>query len=229
MNQLAIRDHSREGLTAEKFFQPFRLLSPQNTHAIAKVSAFQKISISKINELLGIDIRGVILDIDECVAPHHGEILPENIAAITAMIQEGISMVIYSNMESTDRYNPLIEAVRNETGYLIKVMTNIPAKPHPAGFQACAEELELPPENIAMIGDNFLTDGGAIRSGMKFIKVKPIASPKTSGKRLIQKSFRTLAEKLSDLHDKITKRPVLTDDHLESGAFADPDALRNVG
>ncbi len=230
MNELVIKDKSREGLTGAKFLQPFRLFHPANTHAIAKVNAFQNISIQKINELLGLDIQGIILDIDECVAPHHGEILPENIAKISEMIKEGIKLVIYSNMEATDRYNPLIETVRSETGYTIKIMTNIPAKPDPEGFKACEQELVLPPEKIAMIGDNLLTDGGAIRVGMHFIKVKPIKSPETSGKRRIQKGFRTMAEGLSNFHDRLTQRRVLTDVDLhENVASANPDALRNAG
>lgn len=228
--QLQIQDKSREGLTSAKFLQPFRLLNPENTYAIAKVSAFSKINIARINALLNLQIQGIILDIDECVAPHHGEILPENVAKITEMIKEGIRLVIYSNMEATDRYNPLIETVRNETGYTIKVMTNIPAKPAKQGFETCAKELDLPPENIAMVGDNFLTDGGAIQAGMNFIKVKPIESPQISGKRRIQKGFRSMSEGISNFHDRLTQRKVLTDDDLdENAASADPDVLRNVG
>lgn len=212
-NPIALKDQSREGLTKAKFAQPFRLLRPKNNHAIAKVSAFRYINIQKINELLGLNIQGLILDVDECIAPHHGEILPENIEAITTIVQQGIKIVIYSNMEATDRYLPLIEAVKDQTGYLIRIMTNIPAKPDPRGFKACQESLELPPENIAMVGDNFITDGGAIGAGIKFIKVKPIKSPKNSGKRLAQKTFRGMFASLSDFYD-LLGRKVLTDKDL---------------
>lgn len=120
-----------------------RLFAPSLNHAIAKVSSFSVIDISRINELLGTNFKGVILDIDECVAPHHGEVLQENVDAIIEMVNQGVKIVIFSNMKASERYNPLIEAVRDSTGYELKVITSRYAKPDPRGFKECVDQLGL--------------------------------------------------------------------------------------
>lgn len=202
-------DISREGLTTEKLLQPLYLLRPKNNQAIAKVQKFTQISIARINELLGTEYRGAILDIDECTAPHHGDILPENLDHVVEMIREGTRIVIFSNMKASDRYNAIIEA----TNGAVKVHTSQFAKPDARGFLECCDELNLLPHQVVMIGDNFITDGGSIRAGIDFVKVESI---KTEGesigkklKRFPQIASRWLYSKLSDLYDKLLKRKVL--------------------
>ncbi|MFC1655359.1 HAD-IA family hydrolase [Patescibacteria group bacterium] len=207
-------DISREGLTSEKLLQPLYLLRPKNNHAIAKVQEFTQIRLQRINELLGKDYKGAILDIDECTAPHHGEILPENLEHVVEMIQDGTRVVIFSNMKASDRYNAIIDA----TNGAVKVHTSQFAKPDARGFLECCDELNLLPHEVVMIGDNFITDGGSIRAGIDFIKVEPI---KTEGesigkklKRLPQTATRWFYSKLSNLYDKISKRKVLKPDDI---------------
>lgn len=214
-------DISREGLTGDKVAQLGRLFLPSLNHAIAKVSKFSVIDISRINELLGTNFKGVILDIDECVAPHHGEVLQENVDSIIEMVNQGVKIVVFSNMKASERYNPLIEAVREATGYEIKVITSRYAKPDPRGFEECVNELGLTDEEEAlMIGDNFVTDGGAIKAGIPFVKVKPI---KTHGegimrkiKRIFQTGSRGFYTAVSNVYDFIGRRKVLKDKDFES-------------
>jgi len=214
-------DISREGVTFEKVAQLGRLLVPDLNHAIAKVGRFALIDLARINELLGTNFRGVILDFDECVAPHHGEATEENEVALTEMVRQRIKLVIFSNMKASERYRALIAAILEQTGYEIRVITSRYAKPDPRGFAECLEALELEEsEEAVMIGDNFVTDGGAISAGIPFIRVSPI---KTEGepilkraKRSFQTGSRAFYALISDLYDLLLKRKVLRDDDFDS-------------
>lgn len=210
------QDISREGVTMDKAWQLGRLFRPKNNHAIAKVEKFANIDIQKLNELLGANFKGVILDVDECVSPHHEEVLDVNVDAIIEMINQGIKIVIFSNMKLSDRYVPLIEKVKESTGFEIKIITSKHAKPDPRGFEESVEALNLGEgEDVLMIGDNFLTDGGSIRAGIPFIKVKPI---KTEGegikgvKRWPQRGLRAAYSGVSNLYDLVGQRRVLKDE-----------------
>lgn len=210
-------DISREGLTGEKLKQLGRLFIPSLNHAIAKVSSFSVIDIARINELLGTNFRGVILDIDECVAPHHGEVLEENVEAIIDMVSDRVKLVIFSNMKASERYNPLIQAVKEATGYDIRIITSRYAKPAPRGFEECVSELGLNDgEEALMIGDNFVTDGGAVKAGIPFVKVKPIKTPGEGALKKIRRSFQTGSRGfytgISNVYDFIGGRKVLKDE-----------------
>lgn len=214
-------DISREGLTGEKVAQLGRLFVPNLNHAIAKVSKFSVIDIAKINELLGTNFKGVILDIDECVAPHHGEVLQENVEAIIEMINQGINVVIFSNMKSSERYVPLIDSVRAATGAEIKIITSPYAKPDPRGFKEALKELDLQNgEDALMIGDNFVTDGGSINAGIPFIKVDPIKTAGESALKVIKRSFQTGSRSfysaVSAFYDFIGDRKVLRDEDFQA-------------
>jgi len=214
-------DISREGLTGEKVKQLGRLFVPSLNHAIAKVSSFSVIDISRINELLGTNFKGVILDIDECVAPHHGEVLQENVDAMIEMVNQGVKIVIFSNMKASERYSPLIQTVQEATGYEIKVIMSRYAKPDPRGFKECVDELGLTDEEEAlMIGDNFVTDGGAIKAGVPFVKVRPIKTHGESGlerlKRSVQTGSRGFYTGISNAYDFVGGRRVLRDEDFEA-------------
>ena len=81
-NKKKFKDYNREGLSFQKIIQLGRLFVPKNNRAIAKVDHFSNISIKKVNEILGTNFKGVILDIDDCVAYHRGKIKEKNIPAI---------------------------------------------------------------------------------------------------------------------------------------------------
>lgn len=201
-----VEDISREGLTIQKLLQPFLLLHPAHNTALTKVGDFASLNIAEINRQFWLEIKGVILDIDECVAPHHGEILPKNMDAIR-QLQQQVRIVVFSNMKKTQRYAEL-----EKLG--IPIHLSRYAKPDPAGFQECCAELGLQPDEVLMIGDNFMTDGGAIRAGCHFAKVAPIATNEKwhkKLKRIPQILFRGITTAISDLYDVILKRKVLKD------------------
>ncbi|HRY90902.1 MAG TPA: hypothetical protein P5229_00990 [Candidatus Gracilibacteria bacterium] len=212
-------DISREGLTTEKICQLGRLFLASHNHAIVKVSEFRKVNLPKINHILGTEYAGAICDVDECMAPHHGEILPENIDAVTRMVKTGFNVAIYSNMKAGGRYEPFVKTVREKTGYQIPVVTSRFAKPDKRGFLEAKEALSLGKEGKAvMIGDNFVTDGGCIHAGIPFIQVAPILTPETffkKLKRMPQTGSRRFYSWLSRAYDTLLDRYVLTDEDLK--------------
>ncbi len=163
----SINSSEREGLTWAKVsrflslpFRPSRL----STYLAAK--RFDEVPL---NTLLQDGIKGVLIDADGTISPHHTrDIDPSILAHIQKMLQQGLKVAIYTNA-AEDRFQPL-----EKLG--VKVVKNVPPKPDRAGFEIAMKEfLELnDPFKVCMIGDNYITDGGAIDVGMRFIHIQPI-------------------------------------------------------
>ena len=163
----SINSSEREGLTWAKVsrflslpFRPSRL----STYLAAK--RFDEVPL---NTLLQDGIKGVLIDADGTISPHHTrDIDPSILAHIQKMLQQGLKVAIYTNA-AEDRFQPL-----EKLG--VKVVKNVPPKPDRAGFEIAMKEfLELnDPFKVCMIGDNYITDGGAIVVGMRFIHIQPI-------------------------------------------------------
>jgi len=168
--------------------------------------------------LLGTNFKGAILDVDECMAPHHGEILPQNTDTTIRMVKDGVRIKVFSNMKASARYEPFVQTVQNETGHEIEIILSRYPKPDPRGFLEAKEALQLEQdEDVVMIGDNFVTDGGCIHAGIPFIKVKPIQTDQTllqRIKRSPQTKSRAFYERISDLYDYLGNRKVLRDSDL---------------
>jgi len=131
-----------------------------------QVKRFEEISIDK---LLAKGIAGVLLDADGTLGPHHAREYSLTVTHhIRAMLEKGLKIAIYTNAWE-DRFQAF-----QKMG--VTVVTNVPAKPDPHGFQtAMTDFLQLQdPAKVCMIGDNYVTDGGAIDAGMHFIHVQPI-------------------------------------------------------
>ena len=200
------KDNSRGGFTFEKVFQMLRLLHPKNIYPSLKVNKFSDIKIKEINKILKKEIKGLIIDVDSTIATDHNKILKENLDHLQKLHAQGIKIVIYSNMIYTDRYKYLEP--------YIKVLTNIPAKPSNLGFEQAVKELNLPKKNVAMIGDNFLTDGGAIKYGLTFIKVKPIKHKKESAQIALElffpRIFRDFYDLVAEIYEPLRKNKTKT-------------------
>lgn len=181
------QDISREWLTREKAEHFFRVLfSAKATKVLDWSPSFREIHF---DTLFDFGKRGMILDVDECIAPHHWAILPENFAIIWELIRLWWKIVIFSNMKKSDRYRELEDL-------WIKVVTSSYAKPDARGFEECVGALAMDKWEIIMVWDNFLTDGWAIGVWIDFIKVDPI---RTQGGgltlwRITQKSVRRLVD-----------------------------------
>ncbi len=109
------------------------------------------------------------------------------------MLEQGFKVAIYTNA-AEDRFQ-----VFEDLG--VKIVNNVPPKPDTTGFEiAMKEYLGLSdPSKICMIGDNYITDGGAIGAGMRFIHVQPVAGNES----LIHATTRYLAYVCARIHRKI--------------------------
>ena len=182
----------REGLTAAKIsrflslpFQPSRLLT------YISVKRFEEIPL----EILSRDgMEGVLLDADGTLGPHHTCSFEDSVLDhVRAMLRQGLKVAIYTNA-AEDRFQTF-----EELG--VKIVNNVPPKPDRGGFEIAMKEfLGLTnPSKVCMIGDNYITDGGAIDVGMRFIHVQPVLG----GEPVIHSATRNLAYMCARIHKKI--------------------------
>lgn len=183
----ASSDKSREGFTLQKWAHLLRVIfSSRSTKALEAYETFGNVDFVRLWNSWK---RGIILDIDECVAPHHGKILPENIDIIRRLFGAWWKIVVFSNMKKSNRYSEI-----EELG--IRVITSDYAKPDIRWFLESCKTLDIPHEQAIMIGDNYLTDGGALSAGIDFIKIRPIETPEES--RMLWRRVQILMRNLVD-------------------------------
>ncbi len=114
------------------------------------------------------NIKAVLTDLDNTlIAWDHPEATEESILWIERMEAAGIPVVILSN-NSGDRVQKVADYLSLE--YIPRGL-----KPSRRGFRKAEEILNLPKEQVVMVGDQVLTDVlGANRFGMRNVLVKPI-------------------------------------------------------
>ena len=112
-------------------------------------------------------IKGILIDADGTLGPHHTLDFESSILDhVQAILQHGLKVAIYTNA-AEDRFQ-----IFKELG--VKMVNNVPPKSDSSEFEIAMNEfLELPdPSKICMIGDNYITDEGAIDAGMLFIYIE---------------------------------------------------------
>jgi len=158
----------REGLKWVKIRRFITLpFSPKSLRTYRAVKRFEDVPI---DHLISDGIKGVLLDADGTLGPHHTRVFSESVRDhIAKMRASGLPVAIYTNALE-DRF---------ETFEGVAIVTDVPPKPDPRGFGiAMKKYLQLDdPETVCMIGDNYITDGGAIDAGMRFIHVQPVPGP----------------------------------------------------
>ncbi len=159
-------DNDRESINFKELIQMLKLFLPKYTVAIARIKKFTDFDVKKINKLTGKDVKGIILDVDGTIAPDRHKILTQNIKHIKKLQKEGLKIVIFSNMNYSNRYEDLDNS--------IPVLTHIPAKPDPKGFLMALDIIDLNKKNVLMVGDNYITDGGSIQVGIDYLNVLPV-------------------------------------------------------
>ena len=165
----------REGLKWVKIKRFLTLpFSPKSLKTYKAVKRFEGVPI----EVLAADgIKGVLLDADGTLGPHHTRVFSESVRDhIAKMVAGGLRVAIYTNAME-DRFDAFED---------VAVVTDVPPKPDPRGFEiAMKQYLKLnDPATVCMIGDNYITDGGAIDTGMRFIYVQPVPGPENPFHRL---------------------------------------------
>jgi uncharacterized protein len=167
MTQITRPSPEREGFTWAKVTRFLSLpFCPSRLSTFLYVKKFEDVPIAR---LLAQGIEGILLDADGTLGPHHAREFSLSVQDhVRALLAKGFRVAIYTNA-CEDRFQPF-----QEMG--VKIVTHVPAKPDLLGFQiAMTEFLQLQdPAKVCMIGDNYVTDGGAIDAGMHFIHVRPL-------------------------------------------------------
>ncbi|NIQ03511.1 MAG: HAD hydrolase-like protein [Nitrospinaceae bacterium] len=155
----------REGLHWVKIWRFLALpFSPEALRTYLAVRRFEHIPVDRLIED---GIQGVLVDADGTLGPHHATEFPESARHhLQKMIQAGLRVAVYTNADEA----------RFDGFEGVSVVTDVPPKPDVRGFEIAMEKyLELEnPAAVCMIGDNYITDGGAIDAGMRFIHVRPV-------------------------------------------------------
>lgn len=114
------------------------------------------------------EIKGIILDVDNTLIDFNKR-MPEGIEDwLTNLKKIGIKFCILSNSNKVDKVKGVAEKLKIPFIYFAK-------KPFKSGFIKAKEILKLDEKNIAVVGDQIMTDViGANRCKMFSILVKPI-------------------------------------------------------
>ena len=185
----------REGL---KWVKIKRFLAlPWSPARLKTYRAVQRFEDVPIDALLAEGIRGVLLDADGTLGPHHTRVFSDSVRAhVHQMAQSGLRVAIYTNAWE-DRFDAF-EGVA--------VVTDVPPKPDPRGFETAMKKyLQLEdPATVCMVGDNYITDGGAIDAGMRFIYVRPVPGPE----KFLHRVVRFIAYLLARLYSPKSFRSI---------------------
>ena len=115
-------------------------------------------------------IRGLIFDLDSTLVAPHSANLTEDVRTWLESARQRFKTAVVSN----NRRDPYIESVRK---LLDMHCIGAARKPSTQAFKEVLRIFELPPHEVAVIGDRPLTDvWGGQRAGMKTILVMPLKS-----------------------------------------------------
>ena len=149
---------------------------------------FNNIKDVSIEFLQSHNIKGLLIDVDNTLIDYNKNVLFGVKEWVDNMNNEGIKLCILSNTNNKRK-------VENVSRYLEIPFIYFAIKPLKFGFKKGMNKLKLPNKNIAVIGDQLLTDVlGANRAGMYSILVKPINEKDI----LITKIKRPLEKKIMD-------------------------------
>ncbi len=114
------------------------------------------------------DIKGLILDVDNTLIDYKKNMLEGLETWAKGLKENGIKIYILSNSNHKEKVQSIAEKFDAPYSYFA-------SKPLKCGFKKAKKNLQLEPKNIAVVGDQILTDVlGANRCKMFSILVKPI-------------------------------------------------------
>ncbi|MBX9667152.1 MAG: YqeG family HAD IIIA-type phosphatase [Candidatus Obscuribacterales bacterium] len=128
-------------------------------------------------------IKGLIIDLDSTLMESgKGRITTETDAWLQ-LARPRLKMIVLTNNKRQDY-------IDNAGSVLNMPVIGYAAKPWKAGFRQALAALELPPEEVAVIGDRPLTDiWGGRRSNMRTVLVRPLSS-------IVEPSWKTFFRQL---------------------------------
>ncbi len=113
-------------------------------------------------------IKGLILDVDNTLSTHHGEVLVDGLQDwLKYMQSEGIKLIILSNSKER-RVGPFANGLGLD-------YFSLGLKPLPFGYWRSARKMGIKLKNTAIVGDQLFTDSlGGHLAGVKTIILNPI-------------------------------------------------------
>jgi HAD superfamily phosphatase (TIGR01668 family) len=127
-----------------------------------------KITDITISVLQKYNINSLILDVDNTLSTHHGQVLTDGLEEwLDLMRQNGIKMTVLSNSKA-----PRLEPFAKKIGldYI-----SLGLKPLPFGFWRALKRLGSKRKNTAIVGDQIFTDiVGGNCVGLKTVLLTPI-------------------------------------------------------
>ena len=156
---------AREILTWSKIIRFLSL--PFRSKGLETLFAVRRFEDIPPGHLLKEGIQGVLVDADGTLGPHHVRRFSDSAVCHVKKLREaGLRVGILTNADENrfQQFQGVIAA------------TNVSPKPNKKGFlEAMEKTLDLnDPSLICMVGDNYVTDGGAVDAGMRFVYVQPI-------------------------------------------------------
>ncbi len=122
-----------------------------------------------LEQLRAWGIEALLLDLDNTIVMWRSQEVTEEILAWVKRVRDaGIRLCIVSNTGTVGRVRPVAELL--DLPYFVRA-----AKPRLRAFRRAAASLGLPPEKVAVVGDQIFTDIlGGRRAGMTTVLVDPI-------------------------------------------------------
>lgn len=148
-----------------------------------------RITDIKIELLRKYGISALILDVDNTMSTHHGQILTDGLSDWLVYMQNGgIDLTILSN-SNEKRVAPF--AVKVGLDYI-----SMGLKPLPFGFLRAVRSLGVKRKNAAIVGDQIFTDVlGGNAAGLKTILLTPI-KPETALRFRLKRRLERLIFKI---------------------------------
>lgn len=140
-------------------------------------------------ELLAMGLKGLIVDIDNTLVGWNAPAEPWVAEWIAGLKRVGLSVCLVSNGRR--------ERVRRFAAAAGAPAVARAKKPTGAGFRRALEILDLPPREVAVVGDQIFTDIlGGNRLGLYTILVVPVAAREFFGTRLSRAAERLVLRRL---------------------------------
>ncbi|MGL4502074.1 MAG: YqeG family HAD IIIA-type phosphatase [Planktothrix sp.] len=135
-------------------------------------------------------IRGMVLDVDETLVPITEKSVSEDLKGWIDTFKPDLSLWLVSNNVSQTRISNIAETL--DLPYI-----SAAAKPSRRKLKRAVEAMDLPVEQVAMVGDRLFTDVLAgNRLGMFTILVEPMVDPEMTPSFNSVRNFEVLLSKM---------------------------------
>jgi HAD superfamily phosphatase (TIGR01668 family) len=133
-------------------------------------------------------IKALVLDVDCTLLPRHSQVMPECVVRWVHAARQQLQLHLFSNNPSRRRISAVANAF--ELPY-----TAAAGKPRRGPLRLVLQQLQLPAEEVALIGDRVFTDVLAgNRLGLFTVLVRPVAADGSPCRHdRLQRGERTIA------------------------------------